>query len=130
MRFLLDTHAFAWAVGEPSNLSSHVRAILADRNNQTFVSCASVWEMSIKSRAGRWPEVLPFMDEELYAGFLDRMGAVELAITSRHGRLAGRFESSHKDPFDRLIVAQSFLEGLPLVSKDRSLDTFPISRIW
>jgi PIN domain nuclease of toxin-antitoxin system len=130
MRFLLDTHALAWAVGEPSRLSVRVRKLLADPSNQAFVSSASVWEMSIKCRAGRWPEVMPFMDERLYAGILDELGAVELAISGRHARVAGQFELDHQDPFDRIIAAQSFLEGLPLVSKDSTLDAFPLSRIW
>ena len=130
MRFLMDTHAFAWAVGEPSRLPRRVREMLQDRESVPFVSCASVWEMSIKCKAGRWPEVLPFMDERLYAQFLDQLRAVELPVNSRHARVAGQFELDHKDPFDRLIAAQAFLEGLPLVSKDSAMDEFPVSRIW
>ena len=130
MRILLDTHALAWAVGQPSKLSDRGRKLLADPNCVSFVSTASVWEMSIKCRGGRWPEVLPFMNEGLYAQFLDELRAVELAVSSRHARLAGQFEVDHKDPFDRLIAAQAFLEGLPLLSKDDALDGFPITRIW
>jgi len=70
------------------------------------------------------------MDERLYAGFLDQLGAFELAINSRHARVAGQFECNHKDPFDRVIAAQAFLEGLPVLSKDSSLDVFPLARIW
>ena len=130
MRFLLDTHAFLWAVQDPSRLSQRVRAILEDPKGEPLVSSASVWEMSIKCKAGRWPDAVSFMDEQVYALSLDKLGAVELAITSRHGRVAGQFESDHKDPFDRVIAAQSFLEGIPLLSKDSSMDEFPISRIW
>ena len=86
--------------------------------------------MSIKCKNGRWPEVLPFMEERLDKGFLEQLRAEELPISSRHGRVAGQFELDHKDPFDRIIAAQAFLEGLPLLSKDRELDVFPISRVW
>lgn len=130
MRFLRDTHVFLWAVQDASRLSRRVRDLMQDPGAETFVSSASVWEMSIKCKSGRWPEILPFMDERKYAGYLDSLGAVELPITSWHGRVAGQFESAHKDPFDRVIAAQSFLEGMPLLSKDATLDEFPISRIW
>lgn len=130
MRFLLDTHTLAWAVLEPDELSTRVRKILEDPDNVPFVSTASIWEISVKYRGGRWPAALPFMDEELYAGFLDSLRAVELPITSRHARVAGQFDVEHKDPFDRIIAAQAFLEGLPLLSKDRALDAFPITRVW
>lgn len=130
MRFLLDTHTLAWAVGQPSMLSPRGRRMLEDRANDVYVSTASIWEMSIKFKAGRWPEVLHFMDDQLYADMLNQLGATELAITSRHARAAGLFELDHKDPFDRIIAAQSFLEGLPVLSKDTSLDAFPVSRIW
>ena len=86
--------------------------------------------MSIKYHAGKWAEVAPFMDEEQYAHFLQRLGARELAIRTPHTRLAGQFDVGHKDPFDRLLVAQALLEGIPLVSKDTKLDAFPMTRVW
>ncbi len=130
MRFLLDTHTFAWAVGQPALLSETVRELLKHPGNQLLVSPVSIWEMSIKHKLGRWPEVAPFMDEVLYAQFLAQLGAEELAVFSRHTRLAGQFDVSHKDPFDRLIVAQAVLEAIPILSKDAVLDAFPITRIW
>jgi len=130
MRVLLDTHVFLWAIQDPSRLSRRVREILEDPKGEPLVSSACVWEMSIKHKAGRWPEVFPFMDEQAYAQCLDSLRAVELPITGRHGRIAGQFDSEHRDPFDRVIAAQSFLEGLPLLSKDDSLDVFPVTRIW
>ena len=130
MRYLPDTHTLAWAVGQSPRLSPRVRKIIEDLDSEPFVSSASIWEMSIKCKSGRWPEVLPFMEEKLYAQFLTQLRAVELPISSRHARVAGQFDARHKDPFDRLIAAQSFLEGLPLLSKDSRLDEFPISRIW
>lgn len=130
MRLLLDTHTFAWAVGDPSLLSERAFAILLDPKNELLVSPASIWEMSIKHRAGKWPEVAPFMDEQQYAGFAQRLGVQELPIRVPHTRLAGQFNLEHKDPFDRLLAAQGLLEGVPLVSKDAALDRFPITRVW
>jgi PIN domain nuclease of toxin-antitoxin system len=130
VRYLLDTHTFAWAVGDPSLLSERAHALLLDPNNELLVSPASIWEMSIKHRAGKWPEVAPFMDEQQYAGFVQRLGVQELSIRVPHTRLAGQFNVVHKDPFDRLLAAQALLEGVPLVSKDAVLDLFPISRVW
>ncbi len=130
MRYLLDTHTFAWAVGDPTRLGETALELLSTISNELLVSPASIWEMSIKHHLGKWPEVAPFMDETLYAGFIKRLGAQELFIRSSHTRLAGQFKLEHKDPFDRLLAAQALLEGTPLVSKDTALDLFPVTRVW
>lgn len=130
MRLLLDTHTLAWAVGDPSLLSERAFGLLIDPGNELLVSPASVWEMSIKHHAGKWPEVAPFMDEQQYAGFAQRLGVQELPIRIPHTRLAGQFNVAHKDPFDRLLAAQALLEGVALVSKDPVLDLFTVSRVW
>lgn len=130
MRLLLDTHTLAWAVGAPELLSSRVFKLLSEPQNVLLVSPASLWEMSIKYRAGKWPEVAPFMDEAQYAAFAKRLGVQELPIRIPHTRLAGQFNLEHKDPFDRLLAAQALLEGVPLVSKDPALSAFPIVTKW
>jgi PIN domain nuclease of toxin-antitoxin system len=130
VRVLLDTHILAWAVGQPESLSSKVRELLEHPETQPLVSAVSIWEMSIKHNLGKWPEVEPFMNERLYGNFLEQLGASELAISSRHTRLAGQFDVNHKDPFDRLLVAQAVLENIPVLSKDEALDLFPVTRIW
>ena len=130
MRYLLDTHTLAWAVGDPSLLSKKAYALLLNPKNDLMVSPVNIWEMSIKHRAGRWPEVAPFMDEQQYAGFTQRLRVQELPIRVPHTRLAGQFNLEHKDPFDRLLAAQALLESVPLVSKDAALDLFPITRVW
>ena len=130
MRYLLDTHTLAWAVGDPSLMSEAAFALLLDPKNELLVSPVSIWEMSIKYWAGKWPEVAPFMDEQQYTGFAQRLRVQELPIRVPHTRLAGQFNLEHKDPFDRLLAAQGLLEGVPLVSKDAALDRFPITRVW
>ncbi|MEX2540413.1 MAG: type II toxin-antitoxin system VapC family toxin [Trueperaceae bacterium] len=130
MRFLLDTHAFAWAVGDPILLSHRALSLISDSSNELLVSPASVWEMSIKHAAGKWPEVAPFMDEKRFDQFCKRLGVGELPIHSSHARQAGQFASEHKDPFDRMLAAQAMLEGLTIVSKDRLLDQLSVPREW
>jgi PIN domain nuclease of toxin-antitoxin system len=130
MRYLLDTHTLAWAVGDPSHLGPNARQLLEDANNELLVSPASIWEMSIKHSAGRWPEVAPFLDEERFSYFCQRLSLQELPVRIPHTRLAGSFSVAHKDPFDRLLAAQALLEGVPLVSKDSQLDQFTITRVW
>lgn len=130
MRYLLDTHTLAWAVGDLSLLSNKAALLLSNASNGLLVSPVSIWEMSIKHHAGRWPEVGPFLDEQQYAGFAQRLGLQELPIRISHTRLAGQFTPDHKDPFDRLLAAQALLEGVALISKDSALDAFPTIRIW
>jgi PIN domain nuclease of toxin-antitoxin system len=130
MRVLLDTHTLAWSIGQPENLSQKVQRLIESPETKILVSAVSVWEMSIKHKLGKWPEVAAFMDETLYDTFLETLDAEELPVSSRHTRLAGQFDMSHKDPFDRLLVAQAILEGIPIVSKDNVLDQFPITRVW
>lgn len=130
MRYLLDTHTLAWAVAQPHRLSAEVRSILENPQNERLVSAVSLWEMSIKHKLGKWPEVASFMDETQYLEDLSNLQAEELAVNSRHARLAGQFDMEHKDPFDRLLVAQTVLESIPILSKDDVLDSFPVTRIW
>ena len=127
---MLDTHTLAWAVGDAALLSEAATRVLQNRQNQLFVSPASVWEMSIKHASGKWPEVAPFMDEQLYAHLVRQLGISELLISHKHTRLAGRLTAAHKDPFDCLLVAQALLEGLTLVSKDVALDALAVERVW
>jgi PIN domain nuclease of toxin-antitoxin system len=130
MRYLLDTHVLAWAVGDPSRLSKVARKALENPRNERLVSAVSIWEMSIKFSKGKWPEVESFMDEEQFQDDLTRLSAVELPIRSRATRVAGLFSQIHQDPFDRLLVAQAILEGVPIISKDEALDAFPVTRLW
>ena len=130
MRCLLDTHTFAWAVGAPTQLGERARTLIADSSVSLLVSPASIWEMSIKHALGKWPEVAPFLDDKLFVQLRSRLGLTELPVRIPHTRLAGQFSVSHKDPFDRLLVAQAVLEGLTLLSKDTALDAFPTTRIW
>lgn len=114
-------------VYEPELLSARARAALKDGSNQLFVSSASALEIAIKHRIGK----LPFPDLVAdYPAVIDRIRAETLAITTAHALLAGSMVNSHRDPFDRILVAQSILDELPLVSSDAVLTSFGIQRYW
>lgn len=130
MRYLLDTHTLAWAIGSPDLLGDVARARIEDEGNELLVSPVCIWEMSIKHHLGRWPEVAPFLDDERFRRFMRRLAANELAIRVPHARLAGRFDADHGDPFDRMLAAQAVLEGVAILSKDAAFDRFPVGREW
>ena len=115
-RLLLDTHALLWSLTEPARLSPIVREAVSERRTQLFVSAASAWELSTKHRLGKLSQADGLIHG--YAEHLDRAGIDELAITSRHALLAGSLDWTHRDPFDRMIAAQSMIESMSLVTAD------------
>ena len=130
MRLLLDTHTLAWAVGVPERLGKGAHAALIDPRNTLLVSAACIWEMSIKYHLRKWPDVGAFLDESLYQSFLDQLGAEELPVTAAHARLAGQFNVAHRDPFNRMLAAQTLLKGAALVTQDPAFESFPLQVIW
>lgn len=128
MRLLLDTHAFLWFVLNDSQLSASARALIADPNNQIEISPASYWEIAIKIGTGRYTLNEPFQP------FMERQIASNkfliLPIEIRHVALLTSLPFHHRDPFDRLLVAQATAEALPLVSGDQNLDAYGITRFW
>lgn len=115
MKLLLDTHLLLWAAGEPKKLSPRARRLITDTDNELMFSAASVWEVSIKRALGRADFQV---DSRLFRrGLLDN-GYVELPIFSAHAVAVEALQPIHKDPFDRLIVAQSLIEGVVLLTTD------------
>lgn len=128
MNILLDTHAFLWAVMEPRKLSAKVRRLLEDQATGTVVSAASAWEIATKFRLGKLPGAAAVVAD--YAAAINGLQAQPLAIRDHHALLAGSLTQAHRDPFDRLLVAQAEIEGLALVSKDRTLREFGVNLLW
>lgn len=129
MTVLLDTHAFVWAVTAPDRLSAAAREVIADATVPLLVSAASAWEIAIKHRSGRWPEVGVLIRQLEAVGA--RLGVTHLPMSSDHALAAGGLDWSHTDPFDRALAAQAMREGLPLVSRDRAFAELPgLSTIW
>jgi PIN domain nuclease of toxin-antitoxin system len=122
MKLLLDTHLLLWAAGEPKRLPKAIRALLEDRDNELLFSAASLWEVAIKSGLGR----KDFRVEArlLRRGLLDN-GYSELPIVSDHVVAIESLPPIHKDPFDRLLVAQAAVEGITLLTNDPVVAQYP-----
>lgn len=116
MRVLLDTHALIWALVDPARLGPNAGSILRARESTLVVSAVSAWEMATKVRIGKLPTAVKIVDS--YGEYLDRLGATELPVRSRHALLAGSMQWAHRDPFDRMLAAQAMLEDLPILTAD------------
>ena len=127
-RALLDTHVLLWAWVSPEKLSNRVRAFLEDPGNERLVSGITAYEISNKFRIGRL-DVDPDLVKH-YTAHLRRFRAQEVSVNSQHALLASSFASPHRDPFDRLLAAQSHAEQVPLLTLDSAFKDFPIQAIW
>ena len=119
-RLLLDTHIFLWWLTDDSRLGPAARALIADANNQIFVSAVTAWEISIKKSLGQLEA-----PDDLYA-MVEEEGFETLTITFFHGERAGELPQLHRDPFDRNLVAQSQAEGLEIVTADKAIPKYGI----
>lgn len=128
MRFLLDTHTLLWCFNASPSLSSRARRIIEEGSNEILVSAASAWEIATKVRLGKLPT-----GEELVADldrYLAQLGCEALPISLEHAVRAGRLPGEHRDPFDRMLIAQAQTEDLPVISNDRIFDAYHVRRIW
>jgi PIN domain nuclease of toxin-antitoxin system len=115
-RYLIDTHVLLWWVFNDPKLCEISRSIIANSNNEILVSSATAWEIAIKYRIGKLPEAKPLLDN--YRGALKRLGFLELAINTEHALTAGSLTIDHRDPFDRMLMAQAKLENIPIITYD------------
>lgn len=128
MKLLVDTHALLWWAFDAPQLSARARGLLADPLNVIHVSSASAWEIATKYRLGRLPEVASLMQD--VRGTFARAGLVELPITIAHAERAGMFPQPHRDPFDRMLAAQSIVEGFPIIGSDPLVAAFGAKQVW
>jgi PIN domain nuclease of toxin-antitoxin system len=128
MRVLVDTHALLWALMEPGRLSRRARGIIESANNIVLVSSGSAWEIATKHRLGRLPEAEAVVHG--YRKHLDTLRATELPITAEHALVAGSLAEPHRDPFDRVLAAQSMVEAVPLITADPAFKPLRIQVIW
>lgn len=126
MKILLDTHVLLWVAGDPQQLSAQGRKLLEDPQNQLYFSAASLWEISIKNKLGRtdFKVDLPVLRRNL----LD-YGFEEIAINSAHTLAIEALPNIHKDPFDRMLVAQTIVEGITLMTADSTVAEYPVAVI-
>ena len=130
MRLLLDTHCMYWYIEDEPQLSGRARTLIQDASNEILVSPASYWEIAIKISIGKWRLNRPY--EEFIDIGLNQYGFQVLPILPTHtARLIGLpFPQGHRDPFDRLLVAQVLVEQIPIVSADSPLDAYGVTRLW
>ena len=123
---LLDTHALLWWATGDRALSSKVRHLIEDQNTRVFVSAASAWEIATKVRLGRLGWAAPESVEAYCVGQRFEL----LSVTFAHGARAGSWPQDHGDPFDRMLAAQSEIEGMPLATNDRAIRSFGVKVVW
>lgn len=127
MKLLLDTHAFLWFMAGDERLSRRARRSMEAPGAELILSAASVWEMAIKLRLGRL--TLPGTVEEYIAEKLE-VGFRTLPVEWRHAAAVEKLPFHHRDPFDRLLVSQALIEGLPLVTGDPAFRRYGVRIIW
>lgn len=128
MKVLIDTHTFLWFVNNASTLSATAQSIIADPNNDVYLSVASAWELAIKTSIGKLTLTQPFsifLPQQLRANNI-RLFAIRL----NHLQRVATLPFHHKDPFDRLLIAQSLSEMMPIVGADAVMDAYSVTRLW
>ena len=128
MRLLLDTHTFLWFLLEDPHLSTTANDLIIDPTNDIEVSPATYWEIAIKISLGKY--ALP----EPYDIFIEREIATNdfriLPIEPKHTAVLTTLPFHHRDPFDRLLIAQAMVEAIPILSVDTAFDAYPVTRLW
>jgi PIN domain nuclease of toxin-antitoxin system len=128
VRLLLDTHSFLWFVGGDSSLSVAARLLIEDADNSVLLSAASVWEIAIKVSLGKLHLEQPFdvlIPQQLLVNHIELLG-----ITLQHTAIVARLPFHHRDPFDRLLIAQAIVEQIPVITRDPAFDAYPVQRLW
>jgi PIN domain nuclease of toxin-antitoxin system len=125
---LLDTHALLWWLDGDERLSANARQAIADPQAAIFVSAASAWEIATKVRIGKLPGAIDVA--ERFSAILADQSFKPLAIGIEHARRAGLMPGEHRDPFDRMLIAQAEIEALCLVSNEKCFDRFGLERLW
>ena len=128
MRALLDTHALLWWLADDPALSKPARKFIEETKNTVVVSAASAWEIATKVRLGKVPTAADLAAD--FVGYLEREGFELLPISAQHAIRAGLLAGAHKDPFDRILIAQAQAEGIPVVSNELAFDAYGVRRIW
>lgn len=127
-RLLLDTHAFLWWLAGDEKLGAGAREAISEELDPIFVSAASIWEISTKHRLGKLPGASAIADD--LPGVIASQGFVGLPVAVSHAQAAGALPGPHRDPFDRMLIAQAMLDDLVLVSNERAFAAYGVKRLW
>lgn len=129
MKVLLDTHAFLWWIGDDPSLSKMARQVIGDAESEVYLSAVSVWEMAIKARTGKLKvfsgDLEQFINQHIRGNAFQ-----PLPITLRHSARVHTLSNHHRDPFDQMLVAQSQVEQLPIISADKMIHSYDVDIIW
>jgi PIN domain nuclease of toxin-antitoxin system len=128
VRVLLDTHTLLWWLDGDRRLSRRARQTVSDEANAVLVSAASAWEIATKARIGKLPGAVEVAAD--IVGCLASQRFESLDITVLHAQRAGRLPGTHRDPFDRMLIAQAQIEDLPIVTNDEVFDGYGVTRLW
>jgi PIN domain nuclease of toxin-antitoxin system len=128
VRLLLDTHALLWWLAGDEALSNTARRAIGDPDNEIFVSAAAAWEIATKYRLGRLPGAAIVAVD--IAGAVASQGFIELPINIRDGLTAGGLPAIHKDPFDRMLIAQAIAADMVIVSNEGLFNAYGVPRLW
>jgi PIN domain nuclease of toxin-antitoxin system len=128
LRLLLDTHTLLWWLIKNPSLSPRAQGLLEDKEHTIFVSAVSAWEMATKVRLGRLDVAAEVVQNFFW--YIERERFQAIPVNVEHGIRAGLLPGPHKDPFDRMLIAQAIAENIPIVSNDRALDGYGINRLW
>lgn len=128
MKYLLDTHSLIWFIGGDVQLSAYARQLIDEEENEMFLSIASLWEMAIKFSMDKLDLGQPF--ESLFPAQLDNNSIEILSVTIEHLKAVCNLPFHHRDPFDRLLIAQAQVEQLPIIGIHRIFDSYGVERKW
>jgi PIN domain nuclease of toxin-antitoxin system len=128
VNLLLDTHALLWWLLGHASLSVPARDAIGDVSNDIFVSAASAWEITTKVRIGKLPDVVDIAQN--LAATVEAQGFVPLPVLFAHGQMAGALPGPHRDPFDRMLIAQAITDDMLLVSNEQRFDAYGVRRLW
>ena len=128
MRLLLDTHALIWAVDQPDRLGTRARPAVEDASNELLISAATIWEIAIKTGLGKLTLSVPYLEWMNRA--IGDLGSTILPITVEYADVQAKLPSYHRDPFDRMLIAQAIAEKISLVANEEAFDQYGVSRLW
>lgn len=128
MQALLDTHALLWWFSDDPALGESARKLVAEARNAVFVSAASAWEIATKVRLGKLPTAADLVSD--FTGYVERERFHVLPISAEHAVRAGLLAGLHKDPVDRMLIAQAQSENMPILSNEELFDPYGVRRTW
>lgn len=127
MNLLLDTHTFIWFIEGDKNLSKRAKEKILDPSNIKFVSIASIWEIAVKISLGKLKINRPF---EAILTQIEDSGFEILPIAFEHTLVVSRLDFFHRDPFDRIIIAQALAENMTIISRDKNFENYGVNILW